>query len=37
MWPRMHRAVDWDSPSWGGNVHLSETGSWVGAESKDEQ
>ena len=21
--------IDWDSPRWGGNVHESETGSWL--------
>ena len=21
--------IDWDSPSWGGNVHYAENGSWV--------
>lgn len=24
------RGIDWDSPSWGGNVHVCSTGSHLG-------
>ena len=27
------KPIDWDSEDWGGNVHVSSTGSYIGAEA----